>query len=154
MREEDVPTEQPEAQEDARFSDSHANSRWSGAHRPTSPQGTQRAVGLIWRVRDRASFRALAQARRYRCGVLTMTRIAGRDGEPARVAYAVGRRAGNAVVRNTVRRRLRAATRAHATSFAPGHLYLVGAQPSAATASFQQLEDDLVALLERTEGAR
>ena len=59
-----------------------------------SGQGPRQPVGLIWRVRDRASFRALAAGSRRRRGVLTVTCApAGTDGPP-RVAYAVGRRVG------------------------------------------------------------
>ena len=50
--------------------------------------------------------------------------VVGPGSEPPRVAYAVGRGVGGAVVRNRVRRRLRAATRAHAAEFVPGHAYL------------------------------
>jgi len=59
--------------------------------------------------------------------------------EPPRVAYAVGRPVGNAVVRNRVRRRLRAATRAHAAALDPGHAYLVVAAAGAADRSYADL---------------
>ncbi|MFM8237855.1 MAG: ribonuclease P protein component [Actinomycetota bacterium] len=62
----------------------------------------------MWRVRDPASFRALARGRRRRSGVLEVrTAMLGAPGEPPRVAYAVGKTVGNAVRRNLVRRRLR-----------------------------------------------
>src|SRR5689334_3653677 len=131
MREEDVPAEQPEAQEDPRLSGSYAHSRRTGADRPPASQGTQPPVGLIWRVRDRASFRALAAGRRHRWGALTMTRVRTAESGPPRVAFAIGRHVVNAVVRNRVRRRLRALAHQHATSFAPGHAYLIGAAPRA-----------------------
>ena len=85
-----------------------------------SGQGPRHPDGLIWRVRDRASFRALAAGSRRRRGVLTVTCApAGTDGPP-RVAYAVGRRVGGAVARNRVRRRLRAVVRAEAARARPG----------------------------------
>ena len=56
--------------------------------------------------------------------------VVGPRSEPPRVAYAVGRRVGGAVARNRVRRRLRAATRAHAGELEPGRAYLVGARPA------------------------
>ena len=82
----------------------------------TSPvQGPLPPVGLIWPIRERSTFRALAQGRRRRRGVVMVTcAVVGPRSEPPRVAYAVGRGVGGAVVRNRVRRRLRAATRAHA----------------------------------------
>lgn len=64
---------------------------------------------------------------------------------PPRVAYAVSRAVGPAVVRNRVRRRLRAAVRELAP--APGD-YLVSASPSAAGASFSQLRGHLAAALD------
>ena len=45
--------------------------------------------------------------------------VVGPCSEPPRVAYSVGRRVGGAVVRNRVRRRLRAATRVHADAARP-----------------------------------
>lgn len=71
--------------------------------------------------------------------------VVGLATEPPRVAYAVGRPVGGAVVRNRVRRRLRAATRAHAAVLVPGHAYLVHAAPGAAGRSYA----DLHAALER-----
>jgi len=53
------------------------------------------------------------------------------DGSPPpagpRVAYAVTRSVGNAVQRNRVRRRLRAAVAQHEPALAPGAAYLFGA---------------------------
>jgi len=67
--------------------------------------------------------------------------------EPPRVAYAVGRPVGGAVVRNRVRRRLRAATRAQAATLSPGHAYLVHAGPGAAGRSYAELEAALAGAL-------
>ena len=73
-----------------------------------------------------------------------VSRVAvGPGGEPPRVAYAVGGRVGGAVVRNRVRRRLRAATRSHAAALEPGHAYLVGTSPAAAAASYSELSTAL-----------
>jgi len=66
--------------------------------------------------------------------------VVGPATEPPRVAYAVGRPVGGAVVRNRVRRRLRAATRAHAAVLAPGHAYLVHAAAGAAGRSYADLD--------------
>ena len=80
--------------------------------------------------------------------------VVGPDSEPPRVAYAIGRGVGTAVVRNRVRRRLRAATRAHAADFEPGSAYLVSTGPAAATRSYAELStslhDALSALREET----
>ena len=112
MREEDVPAEQSEAEEDPRIPHSHADTRRPGRHRTPAQQGSREPLRLIWRVRDRATFRALARGRRRRSGILEVTTaVVGARTEPPRVAYAIGRNVGNAVVRNRTRRRLRAAVR-------------------------------------------
>ena len=56
-----------------------------------------------------------------------------------RVAYAVSRRVGGAVERNRVRRRLRAAVRAHADALDPRASYLFGAGREAMTMPFDAL---------------
>jgi ribonuclease P protein component len=69
---------------------------------------------------------------------VSATRL-GPSSEPPRVAYAVGRRVGNAVVRNRVRRRLRAAVVEHRELLRPGWGYLVAAAPNAADATYCEL---------------
>ena len=74
--------------------------------------------------------------------------------EPPRVGYAIGRGVGTAVVRNRVRRRLRAATRTHRDQLVPGHADLVSTGPAAASQSYADLSaalhDALRALREET----
>src|SRR5262245_42274391 len=68
MREADVPAQQPEAQEDPRIPGPDADARRARGDPvppPARPQATRR---LLWRVRDRATFAALAQARSRRAG--------------------------------------------------------------------------------------
>ncbi|CAN5206934.1 hypothetical protein BH24ACT1_BH24ACT1_04090 [soil metagenome] len=73
-----------------------------------------------------------------------MVWVAAPDAHPPRVAYAVGRQVGSAVVRNRVRRRLRvaAAELATAGALAPGN-YLVIASPATARATFTTLRSEL-----------
>ena len=68
---------------------------------------------------------------------------------PPRVAYAVGRRAGGAVERNRIRRRLRHVVAAHEPALRAGHQYLLGAGPSALHASHASLTAAWLELLER-----
>src|SRR5262249_32650867 len=125
MREEDVPAQQPQAQQDARFPRADAHSGRPSTDRSASPQGSRQSLRLIWRVRDPASFRLLARGRRRRSGVLEVSAVRlGDPTDPPRVAYAVGRRIGNAVVRNRVRRRLRAAVQESVSLLQPGWGYL------------------------------
>jgi ribonuclease P protein component len=58
----------------------------------------------------------------------------------------VGRKAGNAVVRNRIRRRLRAAVAQASDSLTPGAAYLVGGTREVATMSFDELCTTIAAL--------
>lgn len=78
-----------------------------------------------------------------------MTRIDTAVGDPPRVAYSVGRSVGNAVTRNLVRRRLRAAVRAQRPQLRGGSAYLVAARPQVATMTFREIEATLRVLLDR-----
>jgi ribonuclease P protein component len=74
---------------------------------------------------------------------MTVRHLPGEDG--VRVAYAIGRHVGPAVVRNRVRRRLRAAVREidrSGAGLAPG-AYLIAVQPEAADRTYRELRDDL-----------
>jgi len=63
------------------------------------------------------------------------------------VAYGIGRSVGNAVVRNRLRRRLRAVMNGvDARGSLPAGDYLVRAEPSAAGATFAELHDDLAGI--------
>ncbi|HEV2809869.1 MAG TPA: ribonuclease P protein component [Acidimicrobiales bacterium] len=101
--------------------------------------------GTVWRICDRATFAELRRrGRRCRSGPLNVVRLDRPASGPPRVAYAVGRQVGSAVVRNRVRRRLRAAA---AELAATGELrsgsYLVVASPAAADAPFTALRSRL-----------
>lgn len=65
---------------------------------------------------------------------------------PPRVAYAIGRKAGGAVVRNRVRRRLRAIVREVAAELDPGS-YLIGAGAAAATLPYRELRATVIEAL-------
>jgi ribonuclease P protein component len=73
---------------------------------------------------------------------------------PPRVAYAIGRRTGNAVERNRIRRRLRPIVAAHAERLLPDCQYLIGAKPAALRESQLELTNTLLDLLERAHEAR
>ncbi|MGH9151312.1 MAG: ribonuclease P protein component [Acidimicrobiales bacterium] len=89
---------------------------------------------------DRATFTALRSARRRaRRGPITVTFVPGAPPRPPRVAYAVGRAVGGAVVRNRLRRRLRAAVFELGPDLRPG-AYLVGAAPEAASLPYGELK--------------
>jgi ribonuclease P protein component len=66
------------------------------------------------------------------------------------VAYTIGRRVGGAVVRNRLRRRLRALIRDAAPTLRPG-AYLIGAAPAAAELGPDDLRAHLVRALKYIE---
>jgi ribonuclease P protein component len=85
---------------------------------------------------------------RVRHGALWCTWIADPDAVPPRVAFAVGRSVGGAVVRNRLRRRLRAAVGDAARSGAlPPGWYLIGASTAALACDAPSLRATLSQLL-------
>ena len=68
---------------------------------------------------------------------------------PARFGFIVSRQVGGAVVRNTVRRRLKALCYASLDAVAPGSDIVIRALPSAASASFDDLRTDVAKCLAR-----
>lgn len=102
----------------------------------------------VGRLRGRATFAALAaQGRTVRNGPIRVRFVAAPDAE-ARVGYAIGRSVGGSVVRNRVRRRLRAAVAAVNVPLTSG-LYLISADPAAATMPYLQLVSALSAAIDR-----
>lgn len=122
---------------------------------------------MLERITRRATFREFAPpAPRFRSRLLTLV-VASRaqseigdsddgGGTPLRagVAYAISRKVGTAVVRNKVRRRLRAAAaELDGQRGLRAGWYLVIVHPNAAPASYAELRDALAEVLEKA-GAR
>jgi len=142
-REAHVPAQQPQARQDARFPHSHAYPRRSGRHPGATRPRPEASLRLIRRVSDRETFEALARARRLRVGAVSVRAVRGDPSGPPRVAYAIGKRTGSAVVRNRIRRRLRAAVALHQAELAPGGAYLVAADRRAMSTPFAELSDQV-----------
>lgn len=154
MSEAHLPAQHPQAIQEARLPPSDGDPGRPGDPEEPPAQGPPQAVGLtpalptpgvrsprpnqIWRVERRATFQALRKGRRGRAGALTVTWLEGDPAEPPRVAFALGRRVGSAVVRNQLRRRLRGCLRDAAPRLPPG-AYLIGASPDAASLSYEDL---------------
>lgn len=100
------------------------------------------------RLRRRQDFKAVYRAGRPFVRQSLVLRVRPNPDTPVpRFGFTVGKRLGNAVLRNRVRRRLRAAAR---LSGARGSVDIVIiARASAATASYQDLERTLRALLDK-----
>ncbi len=69
--------------------------------------------------------------------------LAGKEAQGARFGYTVSKKVGKAVVRNRIRRRLKAATRELLEFARPGYDYVIIARPDAAERSFAELKADL-----------
>jgi ribonuclease P protein component len=97
---------------------------------------------VVGRIQGRSSFRALARpdGRASRGPVSVAFHSPSEIGGPPlpTAGYAIGRRHGNAVRRNRLRRRLRAAMTAAAPSLPPG-IYLVRADTAASELGFDAL---------------
>ncbi|MDQ1444050.1 MAG: ribonuclease protein component [Acidimicrobiaceae bacterium] len=101
----------------------------------------------VWRVRDSATFAELRRhGRRARTGPLSVTWLPGPSDHPPRLAFAIGRSVGTAVVRNRLRRRLRSLFAEHVFDLRPG-TYLISAAPAAATLEYGDLRRTLSAAL-------
>ncbi len=150
-----VPAERPSAREASRIPAPHVRSgRSPGYSRPPS-QGPSAPVRLIWRIGDKATFAALHRAPRGRCGAVTVATLKPPvvADQPPAVAFAIGRKVGSAVVRNTLRRRLRAISRElseTADGLVRGHFYLVSVRPGAASSSFEELTNSVQEALRRS----
>lgn len=98
----------------------------------------------LWRVTDRGTFAELRRrGRRVRHGALSVTYLpdTAPAATPPRVAFVIGKAAGGAVVRNRIRRRIRAALQALvAAGRLPAGTYLWGAGPAAASLDWSTLE--------------
>ncbi len=167
-REAPVPAQQPSPSQAARVSAPDVDPGRPGDHRRPPAQGPSSAIGLtalalrsdhaglalrsdhagralrsdhaaIQPIRDRATFLGLRRSgRRVRRGPVTVTWVPGEPDDPTRVAYTVGRKVGGAVVRNRVRRRLRAVVREDRGLLQPG-AYLIGAGPEAVPMPYGEL---------------
>ncbi len=111
---------------------------------------------MIDGIRDRATFAGFGRGQRAVCGPLRLRYIRPSDAsdqtQHARVAYAINRKVGSAVVRNRVRRRLRAALveldRAGQGAL-PAGAYLFGADATLAELSFSEVERLVAGVIER-----
>jgi ribonuclease P protein component len=120
------------------------------AGRPPAHRGSF-AVGPI---RSRRSFEAVRNgASRGRAGPLTVSFLEQKAWSRPQVAYAISRQVGSAVVRNRLRRRLRAIVSEQAASLPVG-AYVVRAGPEGAALRFDELKVTLRQALERAVHGR
>ncbi|WP_341995411.1 ribonuclease P protein component [Microbacterium sp. LWH7-1.2] len=97
-----------------------------------------------------SEYKAVVRRGRRCAGAHTITYVnrVVTDG-PARFGFIVSKQVGGAVVRNTVRRRLKALCFESIEAVAPGSEVVIRALPSSASASFDDLRSDVVKCLAR-----
>jgi ribonuclease P protein component len=106
------------------------------------------------RLRHKRDFeRVYQQGRRVSMESFTMYVYARGDDAPSRLGFVVGRRFGTHVVRNRVKRRLRAAARALWARLPHGYDLVCVARPPAATAPMDALREQFLRALQQG-GAR
>jgi len=123
-----IPAKHPQAEQEARLPFPHEHSRRPRCAQVPSPEGPSPPFGVIRSLSDRHSFQRL-RASGVRCGrgpirVVYYTV----PGDLVRVAFAIPRSVGGAVVRNRIRRRIKAVLFELSTSdpgSVPGGDYLI-----------------------------
>ncbi|MEX1217773.1 MAG: ribonuclease P protein component [Acidimicrobiales bacterium] len=114
---------------------------------------------MIWRVRDRRTFQELRRrGRRVRSGTVVVTMLTPTPetiDEPPKVAFAVSRNVGTAVVRNRLRRQVRSyltELRAANPARFPSGSWLFALQPAAAEVDRSALITDVETCIDRLVG--
>jgi ribonuclease P protein component len=92
------------------------------------------------RVKTPDDFRQIMRRGRRSGGTLLVTHALRTEGEPVRFGFVVGRSVGNAVIRNRVKRRLRAVAFGLLPSVMPGTDVVVRALPLAASGTSAELD--------------
>lgn len=121
-----IPTQHPATLTQARVPSPDEHQGGSCDHQIASPQRSPPPVGVIGRLHGRLVFTTLRQQGvRVRSGWLWCSMVNDPNASVPHIGYAIGRAYGNAVERNLLRRRLRAAFENHDEALPVGS-YLVG----------------------------
>ena len=116
---------------------------------PSSPRN-KNVLARANRITTETDFRLVARAGRRTAGkTVVVQHRRGVAGSPARFGFVVPNSVGRAVVRNRVKRRLRAIARLELVKGLDGCEFVVRALPTAAYASWSSLHSEFSAALER-----
>ena len=106
------------------------------------------------RITRGAEYKAVVRGGARCAGAHTVTSVVTTAADrPARFGFIVSKQVGSAVVRNTVRRRLKAVCAAALPDVAPGADVVIRALPTAARADFSELRDEVTRCLRRRASA-
>jgi ribonuclease P protein component len=107
------------------------------------------------RLKRRADFLAVAKGARIQAGPFLLQSRDRRDRKAPRIGFTVTKKTGNAVERNRIRRRLRAAAAAVVPGAAkPGYDYVIVARRAALTVPFATMLEDLDRALARSHHSK
>ena len=107
---------------------------------------------MIGSVRTRDDFERLRrEGRRVRIEPFWCSHLSDPSADPPQVAFAISRAVGNAVIRNRLRRRLRAIL---ANTDVPPGLYLIGCRPAACELTFEEIASTLERLPPKVRSTR
>lgn len=95
-------------------------------------------------------YRHVVRRGRRCAGAHTVTHVAARSGDDVRFGFIVAKSVGNAVVRNTVRRRLKAVCAPLVGGLSAGSDVVIRALPASASADFGTLRAEVERCLERS----
>jgi ribonuclease P protein component len=162
MNETHLSAERAQAGQDARVPQADVDQGRTGGNPVAPGEGTPATVGVstlvlstprpdasVGALRSRRSFEAVRRGSfRGRSGPLTVSYLEQPTWSRPEVAYAINRRVGTAVVRNRLRRRLRAIVSDWAASLPTG-AYVVHTGPQVARLDFDELKVAMSQALER-----
>ncbi|WP_028033999.1 ribonuclease P protein component [Chelativorans sp. J32] len=107
------------------------------------------------RLTKRAEFLAVQRGQKLRGRLFLLELLKRGDDDPPRFGITVTKKAGNAVERNRIRRRLREAVRVHAADdMAPGTDYVIVGRRDILDAPFGALKDELSRRIRGNKPAR
>ena len=165
MDEADVPTQRAQARQDTRFPEADVDQGRTGRDPLAPGEGAPTTVGVTagdrrerpsaarpGPVRSRRTFEALwHDSSQGRSGPFNVRFVYQSTWSRTEVAYAINRRVGNAVVRNRLRRRMRAVMAEQASSLPVG-AYVVSTGPGGSKLGFDELKVAMSQALERATG--
>lgn len=103
------------------------------------------------RLKNAREFSAVYNQGKPHFGKYVVISVLPTEQEISRVGFAVGKKVGNAVTRNKIKRRLRAIIQDQSKQIVPGFDLIVGAKRNSVTADFKDLHEDVCRVLGRSD---